>query len=174
MVCNQSGIRTIIPARGRKQLTVIYFHRFHVLIRTIIPARGRKLGHGGTECPPAAGAIRTIIPARGRKLNLSNVVVLFSMLTIRTIIPARGRAYGLFQGLSPTIVPIRTIIPARGRKRLSAAVQSRRFPEDKNHNPRKGTETKSKSSRHVFGIQMIRTIIPARGRKRILFSHTMT
>ena len=38
---------------------------------------------------------------------------------------------------------------------------------DKNHNPRKGTETKSKSSRHVFGIQMIRTIIPARGRKLV-------
>ena len=41
---------------------------------------------------------------------------------------------------------------------------------DKNHNPRKGTETNPESEEFSIRTDMIRTIIPARGRKLSPFS----
>ena len=40
---------------------------------------------------------------------------------------------------------------------------------DKNHNPRKGTETDNPRKTAIHGHWEIRTIIPARGRKQRLF-----
>ena len=44
---------------------------------------------------------------------------------------------------------------------------------DKNHNPRKGTETRLKLVLIAPNFPLIRTIIPARGRKRIKLAELM-
>ena len=67
---------------------------------------------------------------------------------------------------------IRTIIPARGRKLATLDPHRVKFSFDKNHNPRKGTETYPP----LFSVKLalslsIRTIIPARGRKPSVIAH---
>ena len=136
-------IRTIIPVRGRKPDVMLIVAKSALNDKNHNPRKG-------TETIPTinkiiASKIRTIIPARGRKLQ------------------------GYRFDLKGEEAWIRTIIPARGRKpRLLHKIQTDSMHYDKNHNPRKGTET---NIGHVVSCDFfceIRTIIPARGRKQIL------
>ena len=77
------------PRKGTETVMRLWRNgRRAVLIRTIIPARGRKQVLGRAHSFSFA-MIRTIIPARGRKLRLHLYFLIKFM--IRTIIPARGR-----------------------------------------------------------------------------------
>ena len=85
--------------------------------------------------------IRTIIPARGRKLMAWATHVL-QWLLIRTIIPARGRKRA---GTCPEVFRMndddKNHNPRKGTETSSSAVILYEEGHDKNHNPRKGTET---------------------------------
>ena len=82
-------------------------------------------------------------PRKGTETPLFRHRLRISAILIRTIIPARGRKqYVCYFYSVIRFVPIRTIIPARGRKLpLITFFRLPYRPFDKNHNPRKGTET---------------------------------
>ena len=84
-------------------------------------------------------------------------------MKIRTIIPARGRKPCVVKAVQGR-PQIRTIIPARGRKPHHSTKSNFQRQRDKNHNPRKGTET-TLQNLLLPTYSSIRTIIPARGRK---------
>ena len=112
------------------------------------------------------GADKNHNPRKGTETAGKAVRSLERMLEIRTIIPARGRKLiRRFESYYPCQSWIRTIIPARGRKHVPGGWSRTLRPCDKNHNPRKGTETAFLQIRMIFGESSIRTIIPARGRK---------
>ena len=109
------------------------------------PRKGTEtiLSKGGKHLDKLS-KIRTIIPVRGRKQLIISANT-YVLAWIRTIIPVRGRklVHGL-GGMTQGLNLIRTIIPVRGRKR--PLFYRGLFPykrRDKNHNPRKGTETLS-------------------------------
>ena len=85
--------------------------------------------------------IRTIIPARGRKLALFFVRFPRCYFVIRTIIPARGRKH---EFIAYDSVPIsdKNHNPRKGTETARLRLQSYQGNPDKNHNPRKGTETR--------------------------------
>ena len=133
-------IRTIIPARGRK-LRDARLVQFRREIRTIIPARGRKRAHN-PKVVGSSPADKNHNPRKGTETVFNPRYLPFFNCQIRTIIPARGRKQD-----NPEIPwyyagQIRTIIPARGRKPDCSTIRNLSPSIDKNHNPRKGTETK--------------------------------
>ena len=84
--------------------------------------------------------IRTIIPARGRKHLVTVLESINAYDGIRTIIPARGRKlvqYGLYDGIDYD----KNHNPRKGTETVMINLASMMVTSDKNHNPRKGTET---------------------------------
>ena len=82
-------------------------------------------------------------PRKGTETSaLSPNISRYPTFGIRTIIPVRGRKLVVLRSCSIVSFAIRTIIPARGRKLfMGFEFFGCWVNQDKNHNPRKGTET---------------------------------
>ena len=107
-------------------------------------------------------------PRKGTETSCHCHSKLPSFLKIRTTIPVRGRKRSIIiSTINHTRTTIRTTIPVRGRK-LYLVVDDLidTIYGDKNHNPRKGTETKAIKVLNPVHNAMIRTTIPVRGRKQ--------
>ena len=107
--------------------------------KKIRPAKGI---FDGAMKPFIRGADKNHNPRKGTETQLFYLLKLYTFL-IRTIIPVRGRKLKVIAKVNHlSNLQIRTIIPVRGRKLVFCIfVCCVMIRHDKNHNPRKGTET---------------------------------
>ena len=107
------------PRKGTETFLInVGLNESHFVDKNHNPRKGTETMCSCQDTDKDAAKIRTIIPARGRKRTGQRQTIFYPSYMIRTIIPARGRK------LYRQNVSFKTY-----------------FMIDKNHNPRKGTET---------------------------------